>query len=119
MEAKYQGNIKGKDPLATGPSDVISLPSWEIIPAHPDFLEKRVSVNPDLKARKEEFGGIMASKNSLPLFLNEDAYAIILKLKERILPFTFKEALGNLGLSQDSSDFFWALFTKGVFRETR
>lgn len=119
MEAKYRGDIKGKDPLATGPLDVISLPSWKIIPVPPDFLEKRIFVNPDLKARKEEFGGIIASKDSLPLFFNEDAYTIILKLKEQMLPFTFKEVIDNLALSQDSSDFFWALFTRGVFQETR
>jgi len=119
MEAKYQGDIKGKDPLVTGPSDVTSLPSWEITSVPPDFLEKRVLVNPDLKTRKEEFGGIMCSRDGLPLFLNEDAYVVILKLKGLISPFTFKEAASNLGLSQDSSDFFWALFTREVFQEIR
>ena len=116
MEAKYRGNIKGMDPLATGPAD-ITLPSFLEIPVASDFPERRMIVSPDSRVRKEEFGGLVAVNNSGPLLLNEDAFAIILELKEYTFPFSPKEVIGHFGLLQESTGFFWALFTRGVFQE--
>lgn len=119
MEAKFAGNKKGMDPLATEPLDVVSLPVYDFNPPPADFWEKRLIVTPNLRLRRENFGGIIAPQGRQPVFINSAAYEIIDRLKNASSPFSFKEIEHDFDLSQASSDFFFALFTQEFFREVQ
>lgn len=119
MEAKFAGDRKGMDPLATDPLDVIYSPVTEFDHAPSDFWEKRLIVNPNLRLRRENFGGIIAPQERQPVLVDGAAYEIIDRLKTASPPFSFKEIEHDFSLSQISSDFFFALFTKGFFREVQ
>lgn len=119
MEAKFAGNKKGMDPLATGPLDVVSLPVSDFNPSPADFWEKRLIVIPNLRLRKEDFGGIIAPKGRQPVFIDNAAYEIIERLQNTAAPFSFQTIENTFNLSRISSDFFFTLFTEGVFREVQ
>lgn len=75
VEAQYFGNIAGMDPYASGPSDVL-------IPAGRGTLEEKLErldgkafvLNPRLKMRREDFGGIVHVRGGGNVFLNRDSY---------------------------------------------
>lgn len=117
VEAKYRGDICGMDPLATGPEEVISLPSFEEILPPRDFLERKLEISPYIQVREEEFGGIVARRGGLPLFLNKDAYEILRKLKAQISSFSLREVMSELNLSENSLGFFHVLFSKRIIKE--
>ena len=119
MEAKFAGNKKGMDPLATGPLDVVSLPVSDFNPSPSDFWEKRLVVTPNLRLRKEDFGGIIAPQGHQPVLIDSIAYEIINRLKNASSPFSFQTIENTFNLSRVSSDFFFTLFTEGVFREVQ
>ena len=119
MEAKFAGDKAGMDPLATGPLDVIYVPATEFDHATSDFWEKRLIVTPNLRLRREDFGGIIAPQGRQSVFINSAAYEIIDRLKNASSPFSFKGIEHDFDLSQASSDFFFALFTKEFFREVQ
>lgn len=117
MEAKFAGDRKGMDPLATGPSDVVSLPLADFNPPPSDFWEKQLILVPDLRLRKEDFGGIIAPQGQRPVFIDSVAYRIIEGLQNATAPFSFQTIENTFNLSRASSDFFFTLFTGGVFKE--
>src|SRR3989344_991127 len=119
MEAKFAGDKAGMDPLATDPLDIVSLPVPDLNPPPADFWEKRFIVTPNLRLRRENFGGIIAPQGRQPVFINSIAYEIIDRLKNASSPFSFKGIEHDFNLSQTSSDFFFALFTKEFFREVQ
>jgi len=119
MEAKFFGNKKAMHPLATDSSDVNYIPSTKIFHAPSDFWERMLVLNPSLRLRKESFGGVIVPQGGQPIFIDNTAYLIIDRLKNESGPFSFQTIEDNLGLSQSSSDFFFSLFMKGVFRETQ
>ncbi len=119
MEAKFAGNKKGMDPLATEPSDVVSLPVSDLNPPPADFWEKRLIVTPNLRLRKEDFGGVIAPQGRQPVLIDNVAYEIINRLKNASSPFSFQTIENAFNLSRVSSDFFFTLFTEGVFREAQ
>lgn len=117
LEAKFAGDRKGMDPLATDSLDVKFPPVTEFDHAPADFWKKQLIVASNLKLRRENFGGIIAPQGRQPVFIDSTAYEIIDKLKHTSSPFSFKGIEDDYHLSQTSSDFFFALFAKGVFRE--
>lgn len=119
MEAKFAGDKAGMDPLATGPLDVAPLPVSDFNSPLADFWEKRLIIAPNLRLRREDFGGIIAPQGRRPVFMNSIAYEIIDRLKNASSSFSFKGIEHDFDLSQTSSDFFFALFTEGVFREVQ
>ncbi|MDO8621109.1 MAG: radical SAM protein [Candidatus Levybacteria bacterium] len=119
MEAKFAGDKVGMDPLATGPLDVVSLPVSDLNPSPSDFWERRLIVTPNLRLRRENFGGIIAPQGRQPVLVDSAAYEIIDRLKNSSSPFSFKGIEPDFNLSQASSDFFFALFTKEFFREVQ
>jgi len=119
MEAKFAGDRKGMDPLATDSSDVAYSSMVELDSASPDFWEKRLIIPPNLRLRREDFGGIIAPKGRQPVFIDNVAYEIINRLKNASSPFSLQAIEHDFNLSQTSSDFFFALFTNGVFREVQ
>lgn len=77
MEAKFAGDQKGMDPLATKPSDVVCQTTVEFNLIPTDFWEKKLRITPNLRLRREEFGGIVAPQGGLPIFLDQVGYQII------------------------------------------
>lgn len=119
MEAKFAGDKAGTDPLATGPLDVVPLPVSDFNPPPADFWEKRLIVTPNLRLRREDFGGIIAPQGRQPVLIDNAAYEIIEGLRDTAAPFSFQAIENTFNLSRISSDFFFTLFTEGVFRETQ
>lgn len=119
MEAKFAGDRKGMDPLAMGSLDAISLPVSDFKPPPADFWEKRLIITPNLRLRREDFGGIIAPQGRQPVLIDSIAYEIINRLKNASSPFSFQTIESTFNLSRVSSDFFFTLFTEGVFREAR
>ena len=117
IEAKFAGDKAGMDPLATDSEDIVSLPVSDLNPPPADFWEKRFIVTPNLRLRRENFGGIIAPQGRQPVFINSAAYEIIDRLKNASSPFSFKGIAHNFNLSQTSSDFFFALTTKGILQQ--
>lgn len=119
MEAKFAGDRKGMDPLATDSLDIKYSPVTELDHATSDFWEKRLIVAPNLRLRRENFGGIIASQGCQPVLIDNAAYEIIDKLKDVSLPFSFKRIAHDFNLLPTSSDFFFVLLTKDFFREVQ
>jgi len=118
MEAKFAGDRKGMDPLATNPSDVIYQLPTEVHSTPTDFWEIKLRLTPNLRLRSEEFGGIVAPQGGLPIFLDQAGYQIIHRLQESKQPFSLQDTENLFSFSRDSQDFFYALSTKGVFQES-
>lgn len=119
MEAKFAGDKKGMDSLATNPSTVMYTQVTEPNHAPPDFWGRRLIVASNLRLRRENFGGIIAPQGRQPVFVDSVAYEIIDRLKNTSSPFSFKGIADNFNLAQASSDFFFTLFTKGFFGEVQ
>ncbi|MCL5746945.1 MAG: hypothetical protein M1277_01510, partial [Patescibacteria group bacterium] len=61
----------------------------------------------------------IAPQGGQPVFIDNVAYEIINRLKNASSPFSLQAIAHDFNLSQTSSDFFFALFTKGIFREVQ
>ncbi|MCL5410382.1 MAG: radical SAM protein [Patescibacteria group bacterium] len=79
MEAKYLGDICGKDPYMTS--------KQEITPKSQSFNQpsalsqnQRYFLQPDLRWRVEEFGAVIGTNASSPLLINDDGLKIIRSL---------------------------------------
>jgi len=81
MGAKYYDDITSKDPLATNPEDVIA-PTREPVTIFDasEFVNKRLIVNPNLRSRKEKFGGILVAEGYAPVFINNDTFKLLFSL---------------------------------------
>ena len=116
---KFAGDRKGMDPLATDSLDARCSPVAELYHAPSDFWEKQLIVTPNLRLRRENFGGIIAPQGRQPVFIDNTAYEIIDKLKNASSQFSVKGIERDFKLSQTSSDFFFALFRKEFFGEVQ
>ena len=88
MEAKYLGNICGKDPYMTNPKDITPKSRFSNQPITLS-QNQRYFLQPDLCWRIEEFGAVIGTRVSNPLLINDDGLKIL-----RTLPhsgFTFAE----------------------------
>lgn len=119
MEAKFAGDRKGMDPLTTDSLDVRCSLETEFDHAPSDFWEKRLIINSNLRLRRENFGGIIVPQGRQPVLIDSAAYEIIDRFKNASSPFSFKGIEHDFNLSQTSSGFFFALFTKGFFGEVQ
>lgn len=117
MEAKFAGDQKGMDPLATKSSDVVCQIPVEFNVMPPDFWERKLQLTRNLRLRKEVFGGIIAPQKRSPTFLNNIGYQIIQRLQELAQPFFLRDTERIFNLSRDSEEFFYMLNTKGVLQE--
>ena len=78
MEAKSRGDIRGLDPYAGKPEDVIYFDQKKAIkPLSEGLLHLPLSINPNLKAREEEFGAIVALGKGMSVLINHDAFRLI------------------------------------------
>ncbi len=75
MEAKYLGDICGKDPYSTGPDDVFKSEVEIPIFFNPNPAQ-RYRLKKNIVWREEEFGVVMKVDGSVAL-LNKDAYNLL------------------------------------------
>lgn len=116
MEAKYRGDIGGKDPYMSSERDVILKPiNRERRKITNDLNEdQELTFIPGLKMREEKFGGLLFIPKSGPVFVNKDAYTIILKLVEAPV-FSIHSASEEFGSDVSGiRKFLMSLVAKGV-----
>lgn len=77
MEAKYYGNICGKDPHMTGPDDVIKLPVVDTKSGCNIRPDDRFKITENLQVRQEKFGATINIPIKGTFFVNKDAFRII------------------------------------------
>ena len=93
MEAKYSGDIKGKDPYMTVPNDVILKKNYETNLVL--NIEERYALGDDLCFREEDFGAVVKTEYSGAILINKDGYEM-LKTIASMENFTLTEILNKL-----------------------
>jgi radical SAM protein with 4Fe4S-binding SPASM domain len=102
MEAKYLGNICGKDPYMTDPNDIIPR-STEII--SDISINQKYLFKANFRWRKEEFGAIVSVEGADTLLVNLDGLAILQQLPN--YPFSVVDiAKKTNSKPEDLKDFF-------------
>lgn len=77
IEAKYHGNIKGRDPYMSCEEDVI-VPDKKMSKKKQEIhKDEKFHFSSNLKIRKEDFGGVLFIPKSGVVPVNKDAYKII------------------------------------------
>lgn len=113
MEAKYKGNIKGRDSFMTSSEDVI--PGHEAKRERTLDISSSFQINRPLRIREEEFGA-MISVSGNALLVNNDA-AVLLKELDRIGEFTASYINSKYGLEVGPVlDFLARLLESGIIR---
>lgn len=109
MEAKYFGNICGKDPHMTNPSDVISK-SENDSKIEEISLSQKYSLKQNICFREEEFGAVVAAQGSETALINKDGFQM---LKKAIgYSFSIKEMAKKINSKQESLRKFFAYLLK-------
>lgn len=97
-DAKYCGDIKGMDPMATGPEEVTQqLTSVDRFDSS-KFTKQKIKMTENLRFREEEFGGVLMAYGKPPIFLNKDAFGVVLSLRD-LKSFSAEEVTADLGIS--------------------
>ena len=98
MDAKYCGDIKGMDPMATSSEEV----TQQLTPVdrfdNAKFAKQKMRIIENLRFREEEFGGVLMTYGKPPIFLNKDAFDVTLSL-QNLGSFSSEEVAINLGIS--------------------
>ena len=81
MEAKYSGDICGKDLYSTGPDDVFKSESKDSNPFYMNPTQ-RYRLRKNIVWREEEFGVVMKVNDSI-VFLNKDAHNLLNNLSKK------------------------------------
>lgn len=118
MEAKYFGDIAGKDPMASSPDNVVASISKPREPSvvSDGFLNHRLRIHPRLRHRGEEFGGVLAAPDHPPVLVNTDTMTLMHALKERE-DFSSNETAEYLGISaREVGAFLKQLVDRGVMQ---
>lgn len=101
MEAKYYGNICGKDPHMTGPEDVMRLPTVTAKLDSDIKLDDRFRIAENLQIRQEKFGATINIPAKGTFFVNNNALEIINHcLRKR--SFTLSQLLADTGAVFDT-----------------
>jgi len=107
MEAKYYGDICGKDPYMTNSNDVI-LGTAKIFP-EVSIDQKFVFQRVNFRWREEEFGAIVMAKGADTILINKDGLDILRQLPKH--PFSIIDiAQKNGSRPKDLKNFFSHLF---------
>jgi len=83
MEAKYYGDICGKDPYMTFPREVEDIPKKSVVLSV--LSEQPIAFLKNLRYREEEFGAILYSRKakSRTIFITKDSYNLFNLIKNR------------------------------------
>ncbi|HUC96819.1 MAG TPA: radical SAM protein [Candidatus Saccharimonadales bacterium] len=92
-EAEYHGDIRGMDPCALCPADVVPKPK-KIVPRLALEPESTISINPDIRFRKEDFGYVLWMENNV-VFVGNKAGELLLRL--RTIEATLDDAVSMSG----------------------
>ena len=96
-EAEYHGDIRGMDPCALSPADVVPKPK-KVMPRLALEPESMVSINPDVRFRKEDFGYVLWKMNKVAL-VGKEAGELLLELQATAM--TFEDAVSISGSDND------------------
>lgn len=112
IDAKiFHGDIRGRDPLMTGPSAVKPAEN----PMKLDFnLPELVKFRQGVQVRSEEFGGV-AKYNDELVFLNDSGYQTMLDLLNDNRAFDWRAVIVPGVSEEDKVIFFKVLFDKKMF----
>lgn len=101
MEAKSHGDIRGMDPYASAPENVIYSGQEEITKVPSErLLHQELFINPNLRLREEEFGAIVVSRKGKPTLINHDALKLISILRGEN-PFFLRDIEKRFGLKRE------------------
>ncbi len=109
MEAKYFGDICGKDPHMTNPVDVI-LRSDNDTKIDEISLHQKYLLKPNIRVRKEEFGAVVAAQGSETALINNDGFQILRKITSS--SFSVEEVVRIIDSKQKSLRRFFAYLLK-------
>ena len=93
-DAKYCGDIKGMDPMATDPEEVMQQPISVDRFDSAKFTKQKIRMTKNLRFREEEFGGVLMAYGKPPIFLNKDAFSVALSLQDLSSFFIEEVAIG-------------------------
>ena len=96
-EAEYTGDIRGMDPCASSPMDVVPKPK-KVVPRLTLEPESMVSVKPDVKFREEGFGYVLWKMNKVAL-VGKEAGKLLLELQATTM--TFEDVVSISGSDND------------------
>jgi radical SAM protein with 4Fe4S-binding SPASM domain len=88
MEAKYLGDICGKDSYMTTPDDIVPRFA-DASKINEISLNQKYSLKAGFRWRKEEFGAVISAPGSDPLLINEDGLNVVKKMSNS--SFSIKE----------------------------
>lgn len=118
MEAKYYGNINGRDPFMTGQHDVNPSISASRVAGADFILPDGLKVNDSLKIREESFGATV-SVYGKAIFINSDAMRILSELKTR-KEFTAHSIIEEYGLKiEPANRFLRSLLQNSIIQKSR
>lgn len=108
VEAQYMGDIAGMDPYASSPADVLVPPKRKpmISSAVEELAQQRLQLNPNVRMRPEDFGGIVYGRGGGYVFLNRDSYALLQHLQQT--PFSIEEITQTYGVAPEEALHFFA-----------
>ena len=114
MEAKYRGNIKGRDPFMSGPENI--KPQNAINKKYVPVLPEKLRINPRLKIREENFGATVSVPGKT-LFVNTDAILILKELLNH-QGFTVNFVAEKFGLKIEAiNQFLHRLLQSGIIQK--
>lgn len=108
VEAKHSGDKRGMDPLATDPSRVIKPMGQEDYKSD-DFQKIKLQFPPGIRMRREDFGGVIFSREGVTRLVDHTAYNTVSSLHRMSVPFSFEEIKDRYNFSEVSSNFFFSL----------
>lgn len=116
MEAKYYGKINDMDPFASSPENVILPTQKETQPLNlKEFVHESLTVNPTLRMRVEDFGGILKSKGSEFVFVNQGLFDLVQGIQKQKF-FTPCELGEKIGQPLEKTEkIFYYLYSQNIF----
>lgn len=119
MEAKFRGNIHGRDPYMTGPHDVT-------VPTLTPSTGKEISyirgnqlfeLAADLRTRREDFGAVVRTGRGVVVLVDADGYKLLQILSENEY-FSLNQIMRDVDVKPEPLHaFLAAMAKKGVVRE--
>lgn len=120
MEAKYCGDICGKDPYMSGENDVITSEKRDALNQIPTLVSDcKYTLRSDFRWREEKFGAVASTSASGSFLVNKDG-ANILKILQVRGVFTIKELEKEVGAEKNEilNFVFWLLKKRIIYPVT-
>ena len=103
--------------MATSPEEVTQQPTFVDKFDSAKFAKQKMRMTENLRFREEKFGGVLMSYGKPPIFLNKDAFDVILSLRD-LSSFSGEEIAGSLRISvNEVAGFLKNLRNKGYIKK--